>query len=229
MDILIVEDEKKIADSLNKGLSELHYDVKVAYDGTIGEKLCNNQSFDLIILDINLPGINGLELCKRIRQTNTSVSILMLTTFSSVADKVEGFNAGADDYLVKPFSFDELIVRIRALLRRGSAKEVLPTGNVLKLADLEMDINTKQVTRGSKTIMLTAKEFQLLEYLLRNRNRIVSRADIGEQVWNIDFDTNTNTIDVYINYLRKKVDRDFAVKLIHTQVGFGYIMRDDKS
>lgn len=229
MDILIVEDEKKIADSLKKGLVELNYNVAVAYDGVIGEKLYQQQLFDLIILDINLPGINGLELCKRIRQTNTSVSILMLTTFSTVADKVDGFNAGTDDYLVKPFSFDELIVRIRALLRRGTAKEVLPTGNVLKLADLEMDINTKQVTRGGKTIMLTAKEFQLLEYLLRNRNRIVSRADIGEQVWNIDFDTNTNTIDVYINYLRKKIDKDFAVKLIHTQVGFGYIMRSDKS
>ncbi len=227
MNILIVEDEKKIADSLKKGLSELNYDVSIAYDGIIGEKLYNNQLFNLIILDINLPGINGLELCKKIRQKNASVAILMLTTFSSVADKVEGFNAGADDYLVKPFSFDELVVRIRALLRRG-AKEVLPTGHILKFADLEMNINTKQVIRGNTPITLTAKEFQLLEYLLRNRNRIVSRADIGEQVWNIDFDTNTNTIDVYINYLRKKIDRDFSAKLIHTQVGFGYIMREDK-
>lgn len=225
MDILIVEDEKKIADSLKKGLEELDYDVVVAYDGTIGEKLFSQGKFDLVILDVNLPGITGLELCKRIRQKNKSIPVLILTTFGSVPDKVEGFNVGADDYMVKPFSFEELIVRIRALLRRSS-QESLPMGNLLQLADLTMNLDTKEVTRSGKKIRLTAKEFLLLGYLLRNKKRVVSRADIGEHVWNIDFDTNTNTIDVYINYLRKKIDREFPVKLIHTQVGFGYIMKE---
>jgi DNA-binding response OmpR family regulator len=225
MHILIVEDEKKITESLKKGLEELHYEVSAAYDGRIGEKLFEQQSFDLVILDINLPGINGLELCKRIRQKNKSVPILMLTTFGSVEDKLEGFDAGADDYMVKPFSFAELMARVRVLLKRN-AQETLPQGNLLSIADLEMNLATKQVTRDGKTIMLTAKEFQLLEYLLRNKKRVVSRGDIGERVWNIDFDTNTNTIEVYINYLRKKIDRDFTVKLIHTQIGFGYILKE---
>jgi two-component system copper resistance phosphate regulon response regulator CusR len=227
MNILIVEDEKKIADSLNKGLNELGYDVAVAYDGIIGEKMLNQESFDLIILDINLPGINGLELCKRIRQKNKQVPVLMLTTFGSVPDKVEGFDAGADDYMVKPFSFAELIARVRALLKRNT-NENTPVGNILQFADLEMNLDTKQVTRSGKNIPLTAKEFQLLEYLMRNNKRVLSRASIGENVWDIDFDTNTNTIDVYINYLRKKIDRDFPDKLIHTQVGFGYVMKENR-
>ncbi len=225
MEILIVEDEKKIADSLKKGLEELDYDVMVAYDGTIGEKLFAQHLYDMVILDVNLPGINGLELCKRIRMKNKSVPVLILTTFGSVPDKVEGFNVGADDYMVKPFSFDELIVRIRALLRRSN-QDTMPVGNLLQLADLVMNLDTKEVTRSGKNIKLTAKEFLLLGYLLKNKKRVVSRADIGEHVWNIDFDTNTNTIDVYINYLRKKIDRDFPDKLIHTEVGFGYIMKE---
>ncbi len=225
MDFLIVEDEKKIADSLKKGLEELDHIVSVAYDGLIGEKIFDRQRFDLVILDVNLPGITGLELCKRIRQKNRYVPVLILTTFGSIPDKVQGFNSGADDYMVKPFSFDELVVRIRALLRRAS-NDTLPVGNILKLADLEMNLDTKEVSRTGKAIALTAKEFRLLEYLLRNKKRVVSRAEIGEHVWNIDFDTNTNTIDVYVNYLRKKIDRDFDVKLIHTQVGFGYSMKE---
>jgi two-component system copper resistance phosphate regulon response regulator CusR len=227
MNILIVEDEKKIADSLNKGLNELGYEVTVAYDGIIGEKLLNQESFDLVILDINLPGINGLELCKRIRRKNKKVPVLMLTTFGSVPDKVEGFDAGADDYMVKPFSFAELIARVRALLKRNTSENA-PIGNILQFADLEMNLDTKQVTRSGKNIPLTAKEFQLLEYLMRNNKRVLSRASIGENVWDIDFDTNTNTIDVYINYLRKKIDRDFPEKLIHTQVGFGYVMKENR-
>jgi two-component system copper resistance phosphate regulon response regulator CusR len=225
MNILIVEDEKKIADSLSKGLQEMGYEVMVAYDGKIGEKLFNQASFDLAIIDINLPGINGLELCAKIRQKNKKVAVMMLTTFGSVPDKVEGFNAGADDYMVKPFSFDELIVRVRALLKR-QANETIPVGNLLQFADLEMNLDTKIVSRSGKNISLTAKEFQLLEYMMRNNKKVLSRASIGENVWDIDFDTNTNTIDVYINYLRKKIDRDFPNKLIHTQVGFGYVMKE---
>lgn len=226
MHILIVEDEKKIADSIKQGLEELKFEITVAYDGLIGEKMFNQLSFDLVLLDINLPGITGLELCKRIRQKNKSIPIMLLTTFGSIPDKVEGFNVGADDYLVKPFSFEELTVRIRALLRR-STNENLPAGNLLQLADLEMNLDTKKVTRSGKTIALTSKEFYLLEYLMRNKKRVLSRAEIGEHVWNINFDTNTNTIDVYVNYLRKKIDRDFPVKLIHTRVGFGYIMNEN--
>ncbi len=226
MTILIVEDEKKIADSLKKGLEELYYEVSVAYDGKIGEKLFNLQPFDLVLLDINLPGITGLELCEKIRQKNRSVPILMLTTFGSVPDKVEGFNAGADDYMVKPFSFVELTVRIRALLKR-TVHENIPVGNLLRFSDLEMNLDTKQVNRSGIPIPLTSKEFQLLEYLMRNKKRVVSREAIGEHVWNIDFNTSTNTIEVYINYLRKKVDRGFPVKLIHTAFGFGYIMKEN--
>jgi two-component system copper resistance phosphate regulon response regulator CusR len=223
--LLIIEDEKKIADSLQQGLEETGYTVKVAYDGTIGEKIFLQQDIDLVLLDVNLPGINGLELCKRFRQKKSGVAILMLTTLSSLPDKIDGFNAGADDYLAKPFSFAELVVRIRALLRRKD-KEQTPMANVLRLADLQMNLDTKQVSRSGKQIQLTAKEFQLLEYFLRNKNRVLSRADIAEQVWNIDFDTQSNTIDVYVNYLRKKLDRDFDDKLIHTQIGFGYIMKE---
>ncbi|MBS4043262.1 MAG: response regulator transcription factor [Chitinophagaceae bacterium] len=228
MDILIVEDEKKIAESLKQGLEETGYEVMVAYDGLMGEKMINNYSFNLVLLDINLPGINGIDLCKKIRQKDKQIPVLMLTTFGSVNDKIDGFDAGADDYLVKPFSFDELIVRIRALIRR-TADSNIPVGNILQFADLEMNLDTKMVTRSGKKIRLTAKEFQLLEYLLRNRKRVVSRADIGEHVWNIDFDTQTNTIDVYVNYLRKKIDKGFPQKLIHTQVGFGYVLKENAS
>ncbi len=226
MNILIVEDERKIAESLKQGLEESGYEVLIAYDGIMGEKMVNNYSFNLILLDINLPGINGIDLCKKIRQKDKNIPILMLTTFGSINDKVDGFDAGADDYLVKPFSFDELIARIRALMRRSSESTV-PIEYVLKYADLEMNLDTKEVFRSGIDIRLTAKEFQLLEYLLRNKRRVLSRKDIGEHVWNINFDTQTNTIDVYVNYLRKKIDKDFPQKLIHTQVGFGYVLKDN--
>ena len=228
MDILIVEDEKKIAESLKQGLEESGYEVMIAYDGLMGEKMVNNFTFNLILLDINLPGMNGIELSKKIREKNKNIPILMLTTFGSINDKVDGFDAGADDYLVKPFSFDELIVRIRALIRRTTDSSI-PVSNILKFADLEMNLDTKLVSRSGKKIRLTAKEFQLLEYFLRNRKRVVSRTDIGENVWNVDFDTQTNTIDVYVNYLRKKIDKDFPQKLIHTQVGFGYVLKENAS
>jgi DNA-binding response OmpR family regulator len=182
-------------------------------------------SFNLVISDINLPGINGYDLVKTIRSRNQHVPIILLTAFSATDDKIEGFDAGADDYLVKPFEFKELVVRIRALLKR-TMNQQLPTGNVLKVADLELNVDNKEVTRNGKAISLTAKEFQLLEYFMRNRNRVVSRADIAERVWELDFDTRTNVIDVYVNFLRKKIDKDFEPKLIHTQVGMGYMMKE---
>lgn len=223
--ILLIEDEKKIADTLSKGLKELDYHVETAYDGKIGMRIFESGSFNMIITDINLPGINGYDLCKAIRSRNQHIPIIMLTALSATDDKIEGFDAGADDYLVKPFEFKELLARIRALLKR-TMNQQLPAGNILTVADLELDVDSKEVTRAGKPISLTAKEFQLLEYFMRNRNRVVSRADIAERVWELDFDTKTNVIDVYVNFLRKKIDKDFDPKLIHTQVGMGYMMKE---
>ena len=223
--ILLAEDEKKIADTLARGLSELGYELETAYDGKIALRLFEAASFDLIITDINLPGLNGYEFCRIVRQRNQQIPVIMLTALSTMEDKIEGFDAGADDYLVKPFEFRELLVRVRALLKR-TVNQHVPTGNVLRVGDLEMNVDSKEVTRAGKPIKLTAKEFQLLEYLMRNRNRVVSRSDIGERVWDIDFDTRTNVIDVYVNFLRKKIDKEFDTKLIHTQVGMGYVMKE---
>lgn len=224
--ILLVEDEQKIADTLKLGLSEDGYYVETAYDGNIAWKLFQQHSYDLIVLDINLPGINGYDLCKRIRSKNAHVPVIMLTALSSLSDKIEGYDSGADDYIIKPFEFRELLMKIRVLLKRTSHQNI-PVGTILKAADLEMNLDSKEVKRGNTMINLTAKEFQLLEYLLRNKNRVVSRSDIAVNVWDIDFDTNTNVIDVYINYVRNKVDKKFEPKLIHTQVGMGYILKDN--
>jgi two-component system copper resistance phosphate regulon response regulator CusR len=222
--ILIVEDEKKIADTLKMGLMENGFYVEVAYDGKIGYQLLTSRSFDLVVLDINLPGMNGYDLCKAIRYRNMNMLVIMLTSLSSLDDKVEGYDAGADDYLVKPFEFRELLLKMRALLKRTPGQEV-PVGNLLRAGDLEMNLDNKEVHRAGRKIKLTAKEFQLLEYLMRNKNRVVSRADLAINVWDVDFNTNTNVIDVYISYVRNKVDRDFDVKLIQTHVGMGYILK----
>lgn len=222
--ILLVEDEKKIADTLKTGIEEQGFRVMVAYNGTMGEKLFSENKFNLVILDINLPDINGFSLSRSIRHKNREVPILMLTALGTVDDKVEGFDAGADDYLVKPFAFKELLARIKSLIRRSLSSSV--TGNILRFSDLEINLDSKEAIRAGKRIPLTAKEFQLLEYLVRNKNKVVSRADIAGHVWEIGFDTGTNVIDVYINFLRKKIDKDFPVKLIHTQIGMGYIMKE---
>lgn len=223
--VLIVEDEKKIADTLKVGLTEYGYYAEVAYDGTIGSKLLLSHVYDLVILDINLPGINGYDLCKFIRVSHPNLPVIMLTSMSTLNDKIDGYNAGADDYLVKPFEFRELIMKIRALLKR-TLTEFLPVGNMLKACDLEMNLDSKEVKRSGIKINLTAKEFQLLEYFLRNKNRVLSRADIAVNVWDMDFQSNTNVIDVYVNYLRNKIDKNFTEKLIQTQVGMGYILRE---
>jgi two-component system copper resistance phosphate regulon response regulator CusR len=224
--ILIVEDERKIADTLKVGLTEQGYYAEVAYDGVIGQKLLETHAYDLVIVDINLPGINGYDLCKFIRKKNNNLPVIMLTSMSTLNDKIEGYNAGTDDYIVKPFEFRELVMKIRVLLKR-STTENIPVGNFLKAADLEMNLDRKEVIRGGKKINLTAKEFQLLEYLLRNKNRMLSRADIAVNVWEMDFDSNTNVIDVYVSYLRNKIDRNFPEKLIQTQVGMGYMLKDN--
>ncbi|HOZ69220.1 MAG TPA: response regulator transcription factor [Chitinophagaceae bacterium] len=224
MKILIVEDERNIADSLKQGLSENGFFTQVAYDGLSGLKLFRQGGCSLIIIDINLPGMNGYDLCKAIRAIDSRVPVVMLTAMSAVEDKIEGFDMGADDYIIKPFDFRELLVRVRALLKRIHSTTV--TGAELTAGDLVMNLDTKEVTRNGNQIQLTAKEFQLLEYLLRNKNRVLSRADIALNVWDIDFDSGTNVIDVYVNYLRKKIDKRFETPLIHTQVGMGYILKD---
>lgn len=223
--ILLVEDEKKIAETLKMGLEEQQYQVEIATDGDTGRLLFDNRNYDLILLDINLPGMNGYELLQHIRGVNQQVPVLMLTALSSTEDKIEGFNSGADDYIVKPFDFAELVVRIRALIKR--AQQAAPIGKSLRVNDLLINLDSKEVSRAGKPIQLTAKEFQLLEYMIRNKNRVVSRADIALNVWDIDFDTGTNVIDVYVNFLRKKIDRDYEQKLIHTQVGMGYVLKEN--
>jgi len=223
--ILLVEDEKKIAGSLCQGLTENNYDVDIAYDGVVAKRLFQDNGYDLAILDINLPLLNGYDLCRHIRIQNERIPIIMLTARGNVEDKLTGFQSGADDYLAKPFDFKELLARIRAVLKR--LQNFSPTNNYLKVADLIMHLDSMEVIRNNKRITLTAKEFQLLEYFIRNKNRVLSRADIAVDVWNIDFDTRTNVIDVYVNFLRKKIDKNFSHKLIHTYVGVGYTLKDN--
>ncbi|RBL89385.1 response regulator transcription factor [Chitinophaga flava] len=224
MKILIIEDEERVGTLIRRGLEEQGYTVTLAWDGEAGLKLALGGGFDLVITDIVLPRINGLELSRAVRAALPSIPILMLTALGTTDDKVEGFDAGADDYLVKPFDLRELLVRIRALLKRNHGVAT-PQPAVLRYADLEMDLQTKSVTRNGMEINLTPKEFRLLEYMLQNKERVLSRAEIAENVWETHFDTGTNFIDVYINYLRKKVDKAFEVKLIHTKPGMGFIFK----
>jgi DNA-binding response OmpR family regulator len=223
--ILIIEDEKKVASFISKGLEEEGFETDIAYDGLIGKKKAISQKYDFIILDLNIPHINGFEICKEVRKQDTSTPILMLTALGTTKDKLEGFNAGIDDYLLKPFEFKELLARIKVFLRRTS--NTIHQNGVLKIADLEMNPETKMVMRSGKNINLTSKEYQLLEFFLKNKNKIISRVEIAEKVWNINFDTGTNIIDVYINFLRNKVDKGFQNKLIHTKIGMGFILKEE--
>ncbi|MBL7904568.1 MAG: response regulator transcription factor [Bacteroidales bacterium] len=224
--VLIVEDHVKVADSISKGLEENGFKTEVAYDGFIGKRLADANRYDLMILDVNLPQINGYELCSEIRIKNPKVPIIMLTALGSTDDKLLGFEKGADDYIVKPFEFRELLARIKALLKR--VQPVTLNHSTLTVADLVIDLDSKSVTRGNKAIELTAKEFSLLEYLVRNKGKVISKTDIAEKIWNIHFDTGTNVIEVYVNFLRKKIDKNFPVKLIHTQIGMGYILKESE-
>lgn len=219
INILIVEDEQRLADILKKQLDESGFNAEIAYDGYVGKQLAEKNIYNLIILDINLPLLNGYDLCKEIRKTNSNIPIIMLTAFSTPDNKIAGFDAGADDYVVKPVDFRELLARINVFIKRSNS-------NILKrklgIADLEMDMDTKTVTRANKKIDLTAKESLLLETFLKNKGKLLTREFIIEQVWGIEFDPSTNIIDVYVNYLRKKIDKDFEPKLIHTKFGFGF-------
>ncbi|WP_439558619.1 response regulator [Dyadobacter sp.] len=223
MKLLLIEDEPKTLQSIKQGLEENGYEVDIAYDGLIGKQLAKNNAYQLIISDIIIPGINGIELCREIRSWGNETPILMLTALGTTDDKVTGLDAGADDYLVKPFEFKELLARVRALTKRGAA--VGHTAQVLRFADLEVSLDAKTVHRSGNKINLTAREFNLLVYLIRNQGRVISKVEIAEQVWDIGFDTGTNVIEVYVNYLRKKIDKDYPVKLIHTLFGMGYVLK----
>lgn len=222
--LLLVEDETKVATFIKKGLERQGFTVEIAEDGRVGKRFFDERTYDLLILDVNLPYMDGVQLAHYIRTKNTQVPILMLTALDTTADKLAGFDAGIDDYLVKPFDFMELVARLKALLKRAAKNTELP--NVLRVADLELDLDQKLARRNGQSIELTAKEFALLEYLMRNRGRVVSKVDIAEKVWDIDFDTGTNFIEVYINYLRKKIDKESSTKLIHTVVGMGYMLKE---
>lgn len=224
MKLLLVEDEPKLTAFIKRGLEENGYETDVAYDGNVGERMANSGNYSVIILDVNLPYKNGFEICQELRKNSIHTPVLMLTALGSTEDKLHGFGAGADDYLVKPFEFLELLARVRVLSKRVTYEN--SNYNVLRFADITLDMNSKKVIRSGKQIELTAKEFSLLEYFMRNKQRVISRAELAEKIWDITFDTGTNVIDVYVNFLRKKIDKDFPSKLIHTQIGFGYIFKE---
>jgi len=221
MRILVIEDEKKVASFIKRGLEEAGYMVDIAKDGEEGIYAAESEDYDLIVLDLILPRKSGLEVCKELRATKMRVPILILSAKDSVEDKVKGLDAGADDYLAKPFAFNELLARIRVLLRRGESLSPVK----LTIGDLVLDTVSREVTRSGKEIKLTNREYALLEYFLVNAGKILSRTQLSEHVWDYTFDTFSNVIDVYINYLRNKVDKDFEPKLIQTVRGIGYVLK----
>jgi two-component system copper resistance phosphate regulon response regulator CusR len=223
MKILLIEDEPKTVQSLKQGLEENHYAVEVAYDGLLAKQLATRNTYQLIISDIIIPGINGIELCRELRSLGIQTPILMLTALSTTDDKLIGFEAGADDYLAKPFDFKEFLARVKALIKRSN--QTILEAQTLRFADLEMDLTSHLVSRSGQLINLTSKEFQLLEYFLRNQEKVLSKAEIAENIWEVEDENSSNLIEVYVNYLRKKVDKGFSSKLIHTQFGMGYILR----
>ncbi|MBA4302867.1 MAG: DNA-binding response regulator [Sphingobacteriaceae bacterium] len=221
MKILVVEDEQKVAAFIRQGLEEAGYQVEVAFDGLNGKRLAEEKRFDLLVLDLLLPGMNGREVCVALRKSQPRLPILMLTALGTSEDKLAGFESGADDYLVKPFEFSELLARIKALVRRSNPAAMEPK---LIAGDLEIDTDKKVAIRAGQPISLTAKEYALLSYLMQHKGKVVSRQQIAADVWDIHFDTGTNVVDVYVNFLRKKIDKDHETKLIQTLIGMGYMI-----
>lgn len=227
MKILLVEDEAALAGMLNKGLKEAGYEVTVAPDGLIGHEMAVKNQFDVMILDIMLPGLNGIQLCKQLRRQQIDTPILMLTALGTTENIVAGLDSGADDYLVKPFHFAELEARLRTLIRRkspGNSSQI----DLLQIGNLALNTSTRSASLSGEPVPLTATEYRLLEFMLHNRGRVLSRMELLENVWGIDFNMSTNVVDVYVNYLRKKIDTNPAQKLIHTMIGMGYILKEDK-
>lgn len=225
MKILLIEDEYSVISTIEKGLKKLSYEISVAMDGIMGLKMAKENDFDLLILDVMLPGLNGLEVCQRLRNEGSLVPIILLSSLNTVANIVAGLDYGADDYMVKTPDIAELNARIKAVTRRG--KQTSVSSGLLRIADLEINILSKTVIRAGKVISLTATEFRLLEFFARNQNRVFSRIELLENVWDLDFNMGTNVVDVYINYLRKKIDLGHEVKLIHTVIGMGYVVKID--
>ena len=222
--LLVVEDEKTLANLIKEGLEEEGFSVDVAYDGQEGLFMAQNEPFDLVVLDIMLPETDGIEILKSMRKNKINTPVLMLTAKSDVEDKVSALNIGADDYLTKPFSFDELLARIKAVLRRNFKE----ASNIIRIADLKLDLSTREVERAGKKIDLTAREYALLEYLVLNKNRLLTRTDITEHIYNYEFDFDSNVVDVTVTRLRKKIDKDFEKKLIHTVRGAGYMIKGEE-
>ncbi|AQX12933.1 response regulator transcription factor [Elizabethkingia meningoseptica] len=224
--ILLIEDDDRLSKLIAKGLQEAEFEVSIAYDGAAGLKLATQKDFDLVVTDIVLPKKDGLDFCKEIKNLKPNLAVVMLTALGTTDDKLEGFDAGADDYLTKPFEMRELVARIRVLLKRFSLRKQQQVF-VLKYEGIEMNLEQKTVSRNRTPVKLTPKEFNLLKFMLENTERVLSRSEIAEKVWETHFDTGTNFIDVYINYLRKKIDKDFETKLIHTKAGMGFILKKD--
>jgi two-component system copper resistance phosphate regulon response regulator CusR len=224
MNILIVEDEPNVVSILKRGLVAEGFEPSVAPDGLIALEMIAAHSFALIILDIMLPGINGMELCKMIKKTHPETPVIMLTALDSTENIVTGLDNGADDYLVKPFKIAELSARVRMLLRRYNGYN--PADELITIGDLHINVSAKTVQRGQRDIILTATEYRLLQFFARNKHKVLSRIDILENVWDIDFNMGTNVVDVYVNYLRKKIDKGFDNQLIHTVIGLGYILKE---
>jgi DNA-binding response OmpR family regulator len=227
MHILLIEDEVKTLQSLKQGLEEQQWEVTVAYDGETGLRLARSKTFDVVVSDVIMPQLNGLELCRRLRQQGILTPVLLLSALGETDDKVLGLEVGADDYLSKPFEFREFLARIKALARRKTGPQA-GSESVLHFADLELDTLSKTVHRAGKIIHLTPREFALLEFFLRNPGKVLSKTEIAEKVWDVDFDTGTNVIEVYVNYLRNKVDKGFGQRIIHTQFGQGYVLRNER-
>lgn len=223
--ILLIEDDKRIAQNIYRGLNNEGFDIQVAYDGITGKQLAISDEYDLLLLDINLPGMKGTEVCRQVREYKPKIPIIMLTAYGEIEDKIEGLQRGADDYMVKPFDFRELVARISAAIRRAELYTEVKK-EILTCQDLEMNVDSKTVTRQGQSIELTAREFKLLEYLLRNQDRVIPKMELAEHVWNLNFDPGTNVVEVYINYLRRKIDKDFQHKLIQTRPGLGYTFKD---
>jgi len=223
--VLLIEDTPDLVSVILRGLSEEEIEISVAADGNTGLEMALKYDFDLIVLDIMLPGMNGIQVCKEIRNRNADIAILMLTALGSTENIVTGLESGADDYLVKPFKLEELVARMRTLIRRS--RKQITTTDYIKIADLEINTASKTVIKAGKPINLTATEYRLLEYLIKNQNKVLSRIQILENVWDIDFNMGTNVVDVYINYLRKKMDNSNGIKLIHTVFGMGYILKEE--
>lgn len=225
MRILVAEDEVKTALMIKQGLDENGYETDIAFDGEAALALYRQNNYQLIVTDIIMPKLTGLELCTIIRAEKDSPPIIMLTALGMTTDKISGFNAGTDDYLVKPFEFVELLARIKAILKRAHGTQ--SPANIITFADVVINLESKEVTRAGNSILLTAKEFMLLVYFIKNKGRVVSKLDIAENVWDLNFDTGTNVVEVYVNYLRNKIDKNYPTKLIHTKIGMGYIIKDE--